>query len=544
MKKTLLALPLLVGAGALPAVASASVPNSVSSVSGIGLAPPDNANSLLPVVNNDSVANFQAVQQMYRPLIWLGTNLKIDWTDSIAKSIRVSGDRTVFTVTMKDWKWSDGKPVTAADAAYGFQMIKNDGKRYLNYGIGGMPGIVKSFDVVNAHTFRVTLKHPVNTTWFELNGLSQITPAPEFAWKQYSIDYLNTHQTDPSLVQVVDGPYKLASYEQGRKMAFVANPSYSGHQPAIKHFVLKMVTSSDAAFAALKTGDIQIGNVPPTLYNARHLVGNMKSLRTRGGFSFEYLPMNFNNPQVAFFHDLKVRKALQFAIDEPLIIKTVMHGIGVPGFTPVPSAPETYLSPKIKALVAHPGKMYRPAKAKQLLDEAGWKTGTDGIREKNGKKLEFTLLVPSGVAWRLATAQILKQEWQSIGVKASIHQVTFNQELTELQSHKGWDMGMIGWTYSPDYYPSGGGLFNTGGGTNYGLYSDPKMDKLIEATMQAKGLKTLYAYENYAAAQLPVLYIPQPGYLVKYDSRLNGMNRFYNPVGFMATEYLSYHLAH
>ncbi|MEJ2630457.1 MAG: peptide ABC transporter substrate-binding protein [Acidihalobacter sp.] len=544
MKKTALALPLLLGAGALPAAALAAAPDTVTTVTGVGLASPMNVNSLLPVVNNDSVGNFQAVQQLYRPLIWLSTDLKIDWTDSIAQSIKVSDDRTVFTVTLKDWKWSDGKPVTAADAAYGFKMIKDFGPRYQNTGIGGIPGIVKSFDVIDAHTFRMVLKHPVNTTWFELNGLSQITPAPAFAWKQYSIDYLYNHQTDPALVQVVDGPYKLAKFAQGREMAFVPNPAYSGHPPSIKHFVFKMVTSADAAFAALKTGDIQIGNVPPSLYNARRLVAHLKSMQTQGGFSFEYLPINFSNPKVAFFRDLKVRQALEYAMDQQLIIKTVMHGIGIPGFSPVPAAPETYLSPEMKALIAHPGKMYQPAKAKKLLDEAGWKIGPDGIRVKDGKKLEFSFIVPSGTAWRLATAQVLKQEWQAIGVEMHIRQMTFNQEIATLESHKGWDMAIIGWTYSPDYYPSGGGLFNTGGGTNYGLYSDPKMDKLIEATMQAKGLKTLYAYENYAAAQLPVLYIPQPGYLVKYDSRLNGMNRFYNPVGFMATEYLSYHSAH
>ncbi|APZ44735.1 peptide ABC transporter substrate-binding protein [Acidihalobacter ferrooxydans] len=535
------ALPLLLGAAALPAAAfAASGTDSVTTVTGVGLAAPMNVNSLLPVVNNNSVGNFQAVIQMYRPLLWIGRDLKIDWTDSIAKSIKVSANRTVFTVTMKDWKWSDGKPVTAADAAYGFQMIKDFGKRYPNYGIGGMPGIVKSFKVLGEHTFRVTLTHSVNANWFKLNGLSQITPAPRFAWKAYSIDYLFNHQTDPALVQVVDGPYKLARFAQGREVAFVANPAYSGHQPSIKHFTFKMITSSDAAFAALKTGDIQIGNVPATLYNARRLVANLKSMRTSGGFSISYLPLNFTNPKVAFFHDLKVREALQYAIDQPLIIKTVLHGLGTPSFNPVPSAPDTYLSPEMKKLVAHPLDMYRPKKAAQLLDEAGWKPGPNGVREKDGKRLAFSMIVPSGNAARLATAQILKQEWQAIGVDMSIRQMTFNQEIAMLAPHKDWEMAMIGWVYAPDYYPSGGGMFNTGGGSNYGAYSNPKMDKLIAATTHGKGLKTLYAYENYAARQLPVLFLPAPGYLVKYDPRLHGMNKFYTPVSYMAPEYLSY----
>ena len=540
MQRKPLTLAMMIALTAAPAAARAATPDTVTTVTGVGLAAPMNVNSLLPVVNNNSVGNFQAVIQMYRPLLWIGGDLKIDWANSIARSISVSADRTVFTVTMKDWKWSNGKPVTAADAAYGFDMIKAFGKRYPNYGIGGMPGIVKSFDVLGAHTFRVTLTHPVNARWFELNGLSQIIPAPRFAWGKYSIDYLFNHQTDPALVQVVDGPYKLERFAQGREVAFVANPAYSGHKPAIRHFVFKMITSSEAAFAALKTGQIQIGNLPATLYNARRLVSHLASMRTPGGFAIAYLPINFTNPKVAFFRDLKVRQALQYAIDQPLIIKTVLHGLGTPSFGPVPSAPDTYLSPEMKKLVAHPLDMYQPQKARRLLDEAGWKPGPGGVREKDGKRLEFSLIVPSGNAARLATAQILKQEWQAIGVDMHIRQMTFNQEIATLQPHKDWDMAMIGWVYAPDYYPTGGGLFNTGGGSNYGGYSNPEMDRLIAATTRGKGLKTLYAYQNYVARQLPVLFLPVPGYLVKYDPQLAGLDKFYNPLGFMAPEYLSY----
>ncbi|WP_455384978.1 peptide ABC transporter substrate-binding protein [Acidihalobacter prosperus] len=539
MKKATIALPLLLGAAALPAAALAAVPDSVSTVTGVGLAAPMNVNSLLPVVNNDSVGNTQAVMQMFLPLLWIGTDLKIDWTDSIAKSIDVSKDRTTFTVTMKDWQWSNGKPVTAADAAYGFKLIKDYGKRYMNYGIGGMPNIVKSFDVLGPHRFRVTLTQSVNAHWFELNGLSQIYPAPS-NWKKHSIDYLFNHQTDTSLVKVVDGAYRLANFAQGRELAFDANPRFSGHKPAIKHFTFQMATSSEAAFTALKTGELQIANLPVTLYNARRMVSNLKSKQTAGGFSFEYLPINFTNPKVAFFRDLKVRQALQYAIDQPLIIKAVMHGIGEPSFCPVPSAPETYLSPKMKNLVAHPSEMYNPKKAGHLLEQAGWKPGPDGIRSKNGRRLAFTLIVPTGNPWRLTAAQILKQEWQAIGVDMHIRQMTFNQEIATIKPNKKWDMAMIGWTYAPDYYPTGGGLFNTGGGSNYGGYSDSRMDKLIKASMQGKGLKTLYAYENYASEQLPVLYLPVPGYLIKYDPRLHGMNKFYNAVGFMTPQYLSY----
>ncbi|APZ44148.1 peptide ABC transporter substrate-binding protein [Acidihalobacter ferrooxydans] len=530
----------------LPA-AHATVRDTLNTVPAVAFQQPSPVTSFLPVFNNDSINDFQAQIQLYQPVLWIGNNLKIDWSRSIAKSVEVSKNRTVYTVTLKHWQWSDGKPVTAADAAYDFKLIQADGQSYQNYGIGGMPTDIASFKVLGPYRFAITLKQPANTHWFELNGLSQITPVPEHAWGQHTAAWFRNHETDLNLVKVVDGPYKVAAFNASRYLRFVANPDYSGApRPSIKHFNFNFYTNNSAAFSALKTGSLGIGQIPFNLYNARHLVSNLKNFSTDGkkgayGYGIWYVVLNFHNPKVGFINDLKVRQALQYGINQQAIINVVYHGLASPSFSPVPPVPDTYLSPRLKRLDSHPQQMYDPAKARALLDAAGWKPGPGGIREKNGHRLAFQLVVMSGESAAVEQAQLLKQFWQAIGVDAHIHRMTFNQEIDTLVGPKSkWETAIIPWYYAPDYYPSGDGLLNTGGGSNNGGYSSKKMDALIQASTTAAGLKGLYAYEDYASTHMPWLWLPTPAYLVKYDPALQGMSAYFSPVCELSPQALRY----
>lgn len=517
------ALSILVGTVvfSLGAAGSAAVAaTSMTTVTSVGLAPPMNVNSLLPVVNNDSVANAQIISLMFRPLLWIGTNLKINWQQSIAKSIAVSPDRRHFIIHLKNWRWSDGRPVTAQDTLDCLTLIEQYGSRYPNAGMGGMPGIIKKTLIIDPQTLEITLKRPVNPTWFELNGLSQLFPVPVWRWKHFSIDALSKLQDNPSMVKVVDGPYKLQHFTLGRGISFVRNPYYSGKPATLEHLRFKMYTSDASAFWALKTGVLQAGMIPHYLFDARGMVKNLQTCVSNGGYGFNYVTLNFTNPQVAFFRDVKVRQALALAINQMQIIQTAFHGMGVPSFNPVPTNPDTYLSPEMKNLVAHPALAYNPSAAKQLLMEAGWKPGPDGVRVRNGQRLQFTMMVPDTSQTLIAVAEMLKADWQTAGVDMRLRVLPFNLELAKLHPHGKWEASMIVWSYNPDYYPSGDGQFNAGGGANYGEYSNPKMDRLIRDSTETDGTEALYRYENYAYAQQPVIFLPYPEYVVKYAQDL------------------------
>ncbi|PKY11314.1 peptide ABC transporter substrate-binding protein [Acidithiobacillus marinus] len=494
--------------------------DSLTTVTSVGLSPPMNVNSLLPVVNNDSSANIQIITLMFRPLLWVGTNLKINWDKSIAKSITVSGEGKQYVIHLKLWHWSNGRPVTAEDTLACLKMIQEYGSRYPNAGMGGMPELIKTATIINQDTLKITLKRAVNPNWFELNGLSQLFPVPARRWKNYSINDLYKMQDNPNLVAVVDGPFKLKSFTQGRSISFIRNSSYSGKLSALKVLRFKMYTSDASAFWALKTGDIQAGMIPHYLFDARWMVKNLQTCISNGGYGFNYVTLNLDNPKVSFFRDVKVRQALALAVNQKQIIQTAFHGLGVPSFNPVPTNPDTYLSPKMKKLVANPTLAYNPDAANKLLAASGWKLGPKNIRIHDGQRLQFTMMVPDTSQTLIAVAELLKADWRAIGVDMRLRVLPFNLELTNLQPHGKWDASMIVWSYNPDFYPSGDGLFNTDGGANYGKYSSHKMDKLIRESATNKDIKYLYAYENYAYQQQPVIFLPYPEYVVKYSQSL------------------------
>lgn len=518
-RRLTIALPALLFT-ASPGVFAAVGTTSMTTVTSVGLSPPMNVNSLLPVVNNDSSANAQIISLMFRPLLWIGTDLKINWKQSIAKNVEVSSNHKQFTIHLKDWRWSDGRRVTAEDTLACLVLIRKYGVRYPNAGMGGIPDIINNVRVINARTLQISLAHAVSPTWFELNGLSQFFPVPAWRWQHYSINALSKLQDDPHMVDVVDGPYKLLHFVPGRKISFVRNAAYSGKPAPLQYLRFKMYTSDANAFWALKTGVIQAGMIPHYLYDARGMVKNLKTCISNGGYGFNYITLNFSNPKVAFLRDVKVRQALALAENQMEIIHTAFHGLGVPSFNPVPTNPDTYLSPQMKKLVADPALAYNPEEAKKLLNMTGWHPGPDGIRVRHGRKLQFTMMVPDTSQTLVAVAELLKADWQKIGVNLRLRILPFNLELAKLHPHGNWDASMIVWSYNPDYYPSGDGLFNTHGGTNYGGYSNFHMDQLIRESAEKKNVRFLYQYEDYAYAQQPVIFLPYPEYIVKYAHSL------------------------
>jgi len=504
--------------------ASSALPD-VRTTLDVGLAAPLNVDSLLPIVNNQSVGNATINELLYWPLIWIGNKITIRWDKSLARSIKVADHNTHYTILIHKWRWSNGRRITAADIAYSYRLIKEFGTRYLNYDIGGLPGIISRITLHGSYRLDVVTSHSVNPIWFELNGLSQLMALPRFAWQHYSINYLFAHQTDPSLVHIVDGPYRVQRFVIGRKVVLIRNPVFSGPPALFHRLVYAMYTSSEGAFWALRSGTLDIGNIPHALFRARHLLHRLHSCLTNGGFDINYVVLNYANPQAVFFQDLSVRRALQYAINEQLIINVAFNGTGTPGFNPVPASPPTYLSPFLRRLESHPNLMYRPAYARKLLRDAGWRTvpGHGWIRHNaQGQSLAFTMLLPSISRTEVIVADILKQEWRLVGVDMHIRKLPFNLMLAKLEQPGGsWESAYLAWDYEPDYYPSGEGLFNTGGGTNYGHYSNPVMNRLILATNLSSKRKALYAYEQFALRHLPVLFMPLQGNTVTYQSDLS-----------------------
>ncbi|APZ44146.1 peptide ABC transporter substrate-binding protein [Acidihalobacter ferrooxydans] len=534
---------------ALPLLAThkvfAAAPTDVAAPPDVGgFGAPTTVTSFLPIFNSLSNQDIEAYNILFTPLVWPSPTIGMDTQLSLASKISYSDNDKIVTITLKHRFWSDGRPVTSDDVLYTLKLIRKLGTSYVLYGFGQMPSIIKKATAPDAHTVRLLLKHSVNPTWFTLNALAQINPVPKQVWDKYSTTYISGHETSPKLTSVIDGPYKLASFESGRQAVFVENATYGGPATSVKKFTLTFFPSWEQQFEALKTGQIQIGQVPTILYQARAMVSKLQSYKQPNGqksfypFEFKMVWLNFTNPDVAFFKNREVRRALQLAISQQYIIDSVYHGNGAASFSAVPPRPDTYLSPEIKRLNAHPNEVYSPATAEKLLSAQGWNPSASGIREKNGKPLAFTMSYMSGDAAQKQIALILQEEWQKVGVEVHLHREPENLLLSQLHPNGKWQAIMLLWSYAPMFYPSGDGIFNTGGGANFGAFSDPVLDKAIAASTTKAGLKGLWAYQDRLFHDLPVLFLPVPGYLVKSSTCLTNLETYLNPTAYLAPQAL------
>lgn len=526
----------LLGAAPVQAHRVATAPN----VGGFGA--PQTVTSFSPVYNDDSNTDMQAYSILYTPLIWPSPEITVDWKLGLAESVHYNAARTVVTIKLKPRRWTDGTPVTAADVVYTWKLIEQQGKSYGLYGVGGMPYVIKQATAVRPDTVRFTLKHPVSEHWFTLNALSQLYPLPAQAWGHHSNAYFRSHETSMKLMHVSDGAYRLDGFVSGRYAHFSANPVYPGKLP-VQRFALRFFPDWTTQFSALKTGELQIGEIPTPLYSAEHLVAHLPGYGNVAGkmgfypYEFRMIRLNFRNPKIAFMRDPKIRQALQLSIPQQAIINVVFHGMGAASFTAVPPVPATYLSPAMKALDAHPNRDYDPTRAAHLLDKAGWKLH-GGVRTKNGQRLEFTLLYLTGSQAQTEEAEMLKASWQKLGVIVHLNRMPQANLIAAVRGGKS-EAAMLLWAYAPNMYPSGDGLFNASGVLASGFKS-PMLNAAIHASIQPHGRKALWRYEALLVRQLPVLFLPVPGYLIKHDDCLTGLRQYLNPAAYIAPQALGW----
>ncbi|HZS24896.1 MAG TPA: ABC transporter substrate-binding protein [Gaiellaceae bacterium] len=349
---------------------------------------------------------------------------------------------------------------------------------------------------------------------------------------------LKTYATNP-LWQVVDGPWHLTKFTTNGLAEFKPNPTYSGPvKPKLAAFVELPYTSTGAEFNALVGGKIDVGYLPSedVTSPARSPLEAGANNPRLSGFALEawypwginYFPYNFNSTGDGgnagkIFKQLYFRQAFQLLVDQPLYLKKIFKNYGVPTYGPVPVLPKNSFATAEEQSNPY---AYNVQKATSLLTSHGWKVVKNGVSTCSdaakcgvpaGAKLDFTLqYVNNGPAeQQLMQAQVAS--WAQAGIKISLTTATFDTVIGNATPCPGgcsWELENWGggWVFSPDYYPSGEELFQTGAGSNSGSYSDKTNDANIKATNF--GNATLATYENYLAKNLPVVWQPNQAFQI------------------------------
>ena len=389
----------------------------------------------------------------------------------------LSADGKTITVKLKkNVKWTDGEPFTSKDVAFTWQQIMSPKNTVASRDPYDK---IVAIDTPDDYTVVIKLQDPyAGWTNFFVQGF-----LPEHVLKgKDSLD------KDPYLLKPLGtGPYELAEYVQGDHITFERFDGYYGDKAKIDRIYIKFVPSQDAVIASLQAGDLDVAIALSTsqipalsrLEPKIHLL-----TKALGRFEVYYFNMD---PKLgpAWMQDVNMRKAIALGIDRQTIVDKVLGGK-----TTVPNGPWTNTPWENKNLKPWP---YDPAQAMKILDNAGWKTGADGIREKtvDGKKvkLSFTHMTTAGNVMREDTQLLVKQHLAEIGVEMVIRNQPVAQMFSSYQDggmiyHGKFQMYGQFMDYFPD--PDTRDSMNCGGinteahpsGNNVNRVCDPKLEAL------------------------------------------------------------------
>ena len=521
-------------------------------------------NFILPLVSasyatQTNINDFEFL--LWRPLYWMGGpgTVGLNSEESLADppAVAADGANTKITITLKDYTWSDGTPVTSRDVEFWINLLKANKTSWWDYAPGEFPDSILSAAYPGPHTVILVMKGSYNPDWI-LNELSQIIPIPQHAWDKESATgavgnydltssgaakvfaflsgqnkQLSTYATNP-LWQVVDGPWKLSSYNPTSSAAtFVPNRKWSGSpKPSISQFKIVTFTSDAAEFNSLLSGGLTYGYVPSDDQpQASRVQQQGFAVQPWVQWNINFVSYNFTNPTVGpIFRQLYVRQALQHLVDQAALIHATMAGYGYPTNGPVPLQPGSkWVSPQEKK----GWYSYSPSAARTLLSTHGWKVNQGGTTTcarpgsgagecgpgiAAGTPMQIQFIYTSGSQSVAEQAAALQTSFATAGIQLQLKPESLSSVFSvyfPCAPGKPCPWQMIydggGWGFEPTYnMPELGSALATGGVSNAGGYSSAVNDANLQRVYTGgASLSNFYAYENYLGEQAPLLWMPE-----------------------------------
>ena len=380
-------------------------------------------------------------------------------------------------------RWHDDKPVRADDVRFTYELYANpaNGSPYA--------ASIASIDSVTARdsltaVFWFTKRSPMQ--FYDAVNTMSILPR-----------HLVGDATGPALrsaaiarAPVGSGRFRFVKWNAGASIEVAADTANYRGRPGLDRVIMTIAPDFNTAFARLVGGEADfIEQVPPPNLEQIAADSTLRLLLNRG-LDYNFVQFNLRHPKNRsrphpLFGDRELRRALTHAVDRVRNVRNAYDSLADVALGPTVRAyPTTNAS--LKSLP------YSPDAARRILDSLGWKDSNgDGVRERNGVELEFSLAVPSSSRARNAVAVLMQDQLRQVGAKMNLEPLDFTAFI-DRETRRDFDAVFGGWRVEP----SPGGIRQTwtsagsraGSGTNYGSYENPRFDALVDSALASESL--------------------------------------------------------
>lgn len=422
-----------------------------------------------PAEGFDPAYGWGAGEHVHEPLIQstltvTTTDLKIE--DDLATDYSVSEDGLTWTVKIRDdVKFTDGEKLTAKDVAFTYNNCRDNSS-------------------VNDFTM---LKEAVavdeTTVEFHMN-----TPFAIWPYTMAVVGIVPEHAYNENYGQnpIGSGRYIMKQWDKGQQIIFEANPDYYGEEVKMKKMTV-LFMEEDAALAAALAGQVDVAHTAASYADQVVTDYNLFKVATvdNRGFNLptskaeEVDGLMIGNDVTS---DLAIRRAINIGIDREEMIENVLNGYGTPAYSVCDKMPWYNPDSEVK---------YDLEEAKQILEDGGWKVGSDGIREKDGVKAEFTIMFHPSDSVRQALAEDTVNQLKELGIKVATEGAGWDVAYDKAQSQA----LMWGWgAHTPmELY----NIYHTAKDSQnaeYSPYSNDLVDRYMDEALQAPNLENSYEF--------------------------------------------------
>jgi peptide/nickel transport system substrate-binding protein len=462
-------------------------------------------------VTNTALVTMEVINFMlFTPLVQFDRNLEPE--PALAESWEMDEQGVTFRLR-SDLRWHDGQPVTADDVQFTFELAKNPETASLLE--SAYLTMIREARVLDPQTIRFEFvaphSDPMQAFWW--------APLPRHLVGDVAPAQLA--QAPFNRQPVGNGPFRFVSWDAGQQATFAANEDYPqglGGRPYLDRIVFRVVPEATTRLTEILTGAIDV--------NYSLLPDEAQQVQAQRGVELinypgrEFLYVGWNNEREPF-RDPRVRQALTMGIDRQGLIDALMFGFAEPAAGMIAS-----WSPADPGLDPMP---YDPDGARQLLQQAGWTPGADGIMRREGQPLRFTLL-SSEDRLRQDLTVVIQQQLRQIGVDVQVRAVEF-QTLLQQHREREYEAVIAGWSLD-NFRVDPSPLFSCAeaqriGSPNRAGYCNPDADRMIEAglreTNESRAQEIWGEFSRILQRDQPITFLAWPEQLSAVHARLQGV---------------------